>query len=335
MTWLAGLLAAGALLSAGAASDEPVRLQGDPLTAPTGLRLLVADDPPFVLDVDSGRSTRVPGLGQLRNVAVESAGGHAGVVRADSGNQADIFAVRGRGARATRLGRARRIVPAADGRTVWMKTDAAGGCALEQVRLDGTRPGVRSRTPCGWLIQPGGSLGLVARRTILIDPTTGRLIYRAPSGVVAAVGEKLVLAGPGRGFTLVDVRIRSEQRLRWPSILPFQDQPAEDPRGRFVVLAFAAPAWADDSGNTIGQVMDAWLLDTRMAQLTQVPGMPAFVGLKTTHMEWTADGRLVILGEDDRRDFVAVWRPGERALAVKTVRLPGRVGYSDSFAPLR
>ena len=63
--------------------------------------------------------------------------------------------------------------------------------------------------------------------------------------------------------------------------------------------------------------------------------MPAFVGLKSTHMEWTSDGRLVILGEDDRRDFVVVWRPGQDRLAVKTVKLRERSGYSDSFAPLR
>ena len=68
MTWLAGLLAAGMLLAAGTAADEPVRLQGDPLTAPSGLRLLVADDPPFVLDVDSGKSTRASGLRSSSNV---------------------------------------------------------------------------------------------------------------------------------------------------------------------------------------------------------------------------------------------------------------------------
>jgi hypothetical protein len=300
-----------------------------------GLWLLVADDPPFVLDVDSGRSTGVPGLRELRNVSVESAAGRAGVIRADSGPQATFFALRGGGARATRLGMARQVVPSADGRTVWLKTDAARGCALQQARIDGTRTGARSPTPCGWLIQPGGSAGVVVRRTTLVDPATGRVLYRARFGIVAAAGQKLVLAGPGKSFTLVDLSTRTERQLRWPSILPFQDRPAADPQGRFVVLAFASPAWADDSGNTVGQVMDAWLLDTQTAALTHVPGMPAFVGLKTTSMEWTSDGRLVLLGEDDRRGFVAVWRPGQARLSVKTVKLPQRVGYSDSFAPLR
>jgi hypothetical protein len=331
MTWLAGLVAAGMLLAAGAAADEPVRLQGDPLTAPSGLRLLVADDPPFVLDVASGTSTRVRGLRELSNVAVMSVGGRAGVVVAGS----DVYAVQGPGARVTRLGAARAVVPAAGGGAVWLKVTAGTGCVLRKVRLSGRATGAPTRTPCGWFVQSGGSAGVVVRRTTLIDPATGRVLYRARWGILAAAGQKLVLAGPGKSFTLVDVKTGSEQRLPWPSVLSFQDRPAVDPHGRFVVLAFANPAWADDSGNTIGQVMDAWQLDTRTAQLTQVPGMPAFVGLKTTHMEWTADGRLVMLGEDDRRDFVAVWRPGQPALAVKTVRLPQRVGYSDSFAPLR
>ncbi len=272
---------------------------------------------------------RGPGLS---NVSIASVAGRAGLVVAG----AEVFAMQGRAARLKRLGPARAVVPSADGRTVWLKRDVGRGCQLEQVRLDGTRTGVRSRVACGWLVQPGAGLGIVARRTSVIDPATGRVVYRARFGILAAAGRKLVLSGPGKSFTLVDVDTGSEAQLPWPSILPFIDhRPAVDPRGRFVVLGFAAPAWSDDSGNTIGQVMDAWLLDTRTAELTQVPGMPAFVGLKTTHMEWTSDGRLVILGEDDQRDFVAVWRPGQRALAVKTLRLPQRVGYSDSFAPIR
>ena len=62
--------------------------------------------------------------------------------------------------------------------------------------------------------------------------------------------------------------------------------------------------------------------------------MPAFVRLKKTSLAWTHDGRLVILGEDDDRAFVAVWRPGQRVLPLKVVALPEREGTSDSFAPL-
>jgi hypothetical protein len=62
--------------------------------------------------------------------------------------------------------------------------------------------------------------------------------------------------------------------------------------------------------------------------------MPAVVSLKQTSMAWTDDGRLVLLAESGRREVVAVWRPGQARLALKTVRLPERASGSDSFAPL-
>ena len=77
-----------------------------------------------------------------------------------------------------------------------------------------------------------------------------------------------------------------------------------------------------------------WLLDTNTGKLAQLPGMPAFVGIKQTSLEWTNDGRLVLLGESNGKDLVAVWRPGQRRLALRTVD-PKRGGGSNSFAILR
>jgi hypothetical protein len=135
---------------------------------------------------------------------------------------------------------------------------------------------------------------------------------------------------PGKEFTLLDPA-RTQRRLPWPSILTWSPEPAVDPRGRFVALAFADPAWQGGGQ----QVIDVWLLDTETRKLTQLPGMPAFVSLKRTSMSWTADGRLVLLGESRGKDIVAVWRPGQRRLAIKTVHLPDRSeSGSDSFAPL-
>jgi hypothetical protein len=50
---------------------------------------------------------------------------------------------------------------------------------------------------------------------------------------------------------------------------------------------------------------------------------------------WTHDGRLVLLGERDELAFVVVWRPGQKRLALKRVRLPVRDGVSDAFAAIR
>jgi hypothetical protein len=165
----------------------------------------------------------------------------------------------------------------------------------------------------------------------VLDPLTGRIVLETRWGILAVAGQRLVLAGPGRRFTLLDAGTRAERRLPWPSIVGGLDQPAVDPRGRYVALAFADPAWRGMGA----QALDVWLLDTKSGKLTQLPGMPVFLSLKRTSMAWTHDGRLVLLGESSGRDFVAVWRPGRQHLALKTVQLPERTGGGDSFAVLR
>ena len=137
-----------------------------------------------------------------------------------------------------------------------------------------------------------------------------------------------MLAGPGRTFTIVDAVGRVLRRFPWPSTLGHVvNYPAADPRGRYVALAFAQPQ---------GQVLDVWLLDTRTMRLTQLPAMPTFVPLKRTSMAWTRDGRLVLLTQVSGRLAVALWRPGDKRLTVKTLPLRDqRHGSSDSFAILR
>jgi hypothetical protein len=63
--------------------------------------------------------------------------------------------------------------------------------------------------------------------------------------------------------------------------------------------------------------------------------MPTFVDFKFTSIDWTTDGRLVVLGQTDYKGFVAVWRAGAAKLQIKRLRLPQRTSGSDSFAPLR
>src|SRR5688572_5626076 len=85
-------LAAGGA-SAGAAPREPTPLRGIALQE-SGLRLLAADEPPFMLDVDSGRVQRVP----VRAVAGVGEG----------------------------------VVPDGDGRSVWIKRRDGRRCTLRQ-----------------------------------------------------------------------------------------------------------------------------------------------------------------------------------------------------------
>jgi hypothetical protein len=325
-------LAAPPSASTGRDSAEPVPLRGEPLRGKTGLRLVVADEPPFLLDVDANRVTRLRGVPKPRGGVtwVVGVAGRGAAVVADFGRELHVYGIAGPGARARSLGKARNVWPA-DGRAVWLERSVGRSrCSLRRAGLDGRLLRAPRAFPCASRSDVAGPLGLVVRRMLVLDPRTGRTVFRAPWGVLAVVQRYLVLAGPGRQFTLVDPSSGFEKAFSWPSILASMDEPAVDPRGRYVALAFADPAWQGGGE----QALDVWVLDTSTSELTQVPGMPAFVGLKRTSMAWTDDGRLVLLAESGRK-VVAVWRPGQERLAVKTVRLPERAGGSDSFALLR
>lgn len=309
------------------AGGDPAPLAGVPLRAQTGLRLVVADNPPFVLDVDSRRVT------PLRDLAPQRRGvlwvvGIGGRSARSVWRHADLYAVRGRAGRVSSLGDGADVVPAADGRSAWVKSFGRSGCSIRQLSLDGRVIRAPRAFPCASTIASGGALGLVVNRTRVIEPRDGRTLLRTRWGVLAAAGRTLVLAGPGKMFTVLDTASREQRRVPWPDTVGGLDTPAVDPRGRFVALAFGSPGGAQ-------QVLDIWLLDTKTMRLSQLPGMPALVSLKATNMAWTHDGQLVLLGESSGRDVVALWRPGEKRLALKTVQLPDRDSGSDSFAVLR
>jgi hypothetical protein len=255
--------------------------------------------------------------------------GVAGLVVAGDPDER-IYAVRARGARPIFLGRGRSAVPSGDGTSAWIKTAGSSACGLRQVGLDGHQIGEEQPFACNATIEPGGSLGLISNRTRIIDPSTGKTLLTTPYGVLAVAGKSIVLAGPEKAFTLLDTETGTQRELAWPSILHGLDTPSTDYQGRLVALAFADPAWHFGAH----QATDVWVLDTRTGRLTHLPGMPAFVDLKFTSMQWTRGGRLAILGETGRKGFVAVWRPGAAKLQIKQVRLPQRTSGSDSFAPL-
>jgi hypothetical protein len=322
------LVALAVVASAGAAS--PVPLHGARLSGPTGLQLVLPGQPPVVFDADAGTTTRVRGIPATRRVLrVVGVGGRGAVVALEGDWPNDVlYGIRG--TRATRLGLGAAATPAG-GNAVWIERFVdAGHCTLRKVALDGRTLRRARPFPCGTASDPpGGRLGLVVRRTRVVDPATARTVARTRHGILAVAGTKLVLAGPGRRTTVRDPASGRDRTVRWPSVLDGRDTPAVDPTGRYVVLAFADPAW--QSGGR--QALDLWLLDTANAKLTQVPSMPAFVLLKETSIAWTRDGRLVLLAGTDAGDLVGVWRPGEPELAVKKVALPERdCSATDEFA---
>ncbi len=322
------------LSAAGAAAPrQPVPLGGVPLGS-TGLRLLVADMPPFVFDVDSGRASVVRGLPHLAqgSVSVVDLAGQGGAVAVECGSSNRCFyGVGGNATRASSLGTGRNIYRGATRRSVWITSSLGRSrCALREAALDGRTIRAARPFPCGTRTDPSGLLGLVVHRTKLIDPNTTRTRVTTRLGVVAVAAKHLVLVGPGHRFTLLDVATGARRLFAWPSILSGGDGAVVDPSGRLVALAFAVPAWQGGGR----QVIDVWILNTATGRLTQLPGMPAFVELKRTSMNWTLDSRLVLLAENKGKAMVAVWRPGQRRLAAREVPLPKRDGGSDSFAIL-
>jgi hypothetical protein len=323
-----------------AAAREPVDLHGSPLGRNTGLWLLVADSVPFVLDVDRGAVARIRGLrvATVPGYSVLGVSESAAVVTDWGGvwGNKPQYLVRAGQATAVSLGSARDVVAAASGAGVWVTRIASPGrCRLQRIGLDGRKTLGRA-IPCRWVTAPGGSLGLVVGRTRVIDPLTGRKMLAERQGIIGVAGDHVLVAGgpgyaPGYRFTLVDARTGSRRQFAWPSIAGSVGAPAIDPRGRYIALEFGDPSWHQ----TGRQVLDVWVYDTVTAKLTQLPSMPAYVSLKATSMQWTHDGRLVLLTQNDGRDYVAAWRPGQPTLPIKRVTLPQRTGGSNSFAPLR
>ena len=295
--------------AAPAAPPDPKPIAGTALDTDTGLRLLVADTAPFVLDVDSGRTARVAGIRDWGGVLwVVDVGGRGGVVVQRA--LGELFGVRG-GSPPSRLGRGAEAWPAADGRSAWIQaTPSRGRCTLRRVALDGRMLQRARPFPCATPSDPaGGSAGLVVNRTRVVDPVSGRTVRRTRWGIVAVAGRTLVLSGPSDSLTLLDAVTGAERRLARPDTLRGPGRAAVDSSGRYVALEFADPAWQGyrDTG--------ARRLAARHpnGRVQPAPGMPAAVALKFTDMAWTADGRLVLLGEDDRGGFVAVWRPAAGA----------------------
>jgi hypothetical protein len=310
---------------------EPGPLTGASLHGRSHLRLLVANNPPFTLQVDSAGVSPIHAPSVMRTgvLWIVPVGGRSGVI-VSRYPKAHFFAATGSKPQLIDLGTGRDVVPDSDGTSVWIRTVDATGCSLRHLSMDGRQLGPPLRLTCGTTLRYGGRLGLIESDTEVVDPRTGRTVLTATSPIVAVAGRRLVLAGPGREFTLLDSANGSKRTLRWPSILRGLGEASTDYQGRYVALTFADPAWQ----STAAQVLDIWILDTQTGDLAHLPGMPAFVDLKFTSIQWTRDERLVLLAQSDKRGYVAIWKAGADQLVVKPVRLPTRTSGSNSFVLL-
>jgi hypothetical protein len=190
--------------------------------------------------------------------------------------------------------------------------------------------------PCSAaLINPGAGALLVEGRSV-VDPASGRVLLRTSSLWAIARHLALTVGKPLHPLTLTDLRTGARRALRWPSQIggpqAGADEAAVDPSAKLIALSFSDPAYE----LTGVQATDVWLLDPTALRWQHLPDMPADVALKFTSMSWTSDGRLVMLaqtptGGPASHDVIAIWRPGEKSLAVRSVHIPARDSGSDSF----
>jgi hypothetical protein len=323
-----------ALAGFGSAAPGPRPLRGVPLHGATGLRLLVAANPPYVLDVDNGRKTPVTDLRPSPHAVlwVRPAGRDALVVldRLQPGRKLptqEIYVVRHGTTTAKLLGTGWGVAPSADGQAVWISAYVnARHCKLREVSLGGRHRRAGRPFPCGWLDE-GGSLGLILHRRTryeLVDPSSLRTLLHAPK-ILAVAGRRVLTEDKAKGLRLIDMATGKRSRLSWPSSIGGTDGAAVDASGKLLALGFANPAYYGT------QVTDVWLLDAETGGFRHLPDMPAVVSLKFTSWAWTSGSRLVFLAETEGATVVGVWKPGDQRIAVRRVKLPERNSGSDSF----
>ena len=122
------------------------------------------------------------------------------------------------------------------------------------------------------------------------------------------VGQRYAIEGTPAAYptslTLVNLATGSRHDLGWPSILHFGYQIFPAPHGPFVAVAFGSPAYKPDPGHASIDASDIWLLNTRTASFTQVPGFPILDYLKQSGIAWTADDRLVMVAQGGGRTSI-------------------------------
>jgi hypothetical protein len=320
----------------GAGNMPAPTLVGVPLTGATGLQLLVADNPPFVLDVDSGQIQGVQGLDMRGKPGLSVfAVGEDGIVslrRRSTPGIVELYVVRARTTTATRLASTYQAASSADGHGLWLLSHKnASHCTLREVGLDGRELRAPRAAACAALLSagPAGLIYRTTKRDTLVDPLSGRSIVRAP-GIVGVAAGTVVTTNASHGITapLVATVLRSGKhtQIHWPSELSWFDPSLAHPSGQFMAIPFVDPAYPGPA-----QALDVWLFDPGTNSMKELPDMPAEWSLKGSDEQWAADGRLVFLGETGDHEVVGIWRPGDEHIAVREIQIPDRTSGSDSF----
>jgi len=337
---------------AGARAHGPAALAGAPLPATTPLRLVASENggTVYVVDVARGSARRVRGLSPgtvslsadgssvLAEVTRWSCPACRGVATDLPVGQSDYLIAADGAARLIAkfpLGRHDYTAPAYGSTGTWVERwPRRGRCTL---RLE---PGGRGavRAPCG---NPGPAtaqglwLGDGAL-SMLVDPATGRVLRRrrrTDAAITVLPGGRALESPVGpTGLALVDLATGARRPLRWPGSPGFSGYRAiPSPDGRHVAVEFLDPFYPPAGAPIADQAADVWLLDTRTAAFSEIPGLPIREAIKFSGVAWTPRGQLVIVAAGDRGSAtLGLWQPGWPTARVRTI--PALHGYSQIVA---
>lgn len=321
-------------------------LRGAPPAGRTGLRVLVAADPPVAIDIDDGTRHPVRGLPKdgRRLHSVVAFGANAAIIEShkvcdDCEADADLFVV-GRDLEARRIGTGIGPVPSRDGRSVWVThTGENGRCRLDRLTVYGGEPSKRgiARLDCRIRVVRDAEPGLVLDGpadgpddAMLLDSDgTSRAELRGPTAYAGGAwvqfdtfGRRVLLRGGMIEWT-------------WPSALRYPPSELVPDYGDWYLFAeFTEPSETPIAGAGPSQLIDLWVLDSVRPRWIRTPRMPLAVELKRTSAAWTPDNRLVMVGTfPGVGEAAAIWERGRRDWAVRPVDLPDDRS-SDTFALL-
>jgi hypothetical protein len=219
----------------------PQALGGAPLKRRTGLRLLVAGAPPYVLDVDSGKVSRVRGLrfGRFRVAVVQGVGRDAAIwVDPDQ-----VDALRRGSLRARSIGAGGQVAPGRGGRAVWVVEGRGSAALVERASVRALPGGAPTRIAAPWAVAGPYVLG------------AGRPLTLTDEGAAAPDGRHIALdfADPAyhsTGTQVMDVWLLDAQTGR---LTQLPGMPA------IAHLKFTSFAWAPD-GRLVLLSQDAGLV---------------------------------------------------------------------------